>query len=174
MTVYIKYRRPTRTILNSTHFERWSRTKHDFSHLRTFGCLTLPRSMETSGSNSIVTHTGASYSDIRRCIPVSSYEYHFSRIFIPRDIKFRESVLYFQMLKSPQGTKVNLDPAKEPLYASSYDPPDVRKTEAEVQPPKQLPKVSGQYPAIHPINPTDHSDDELTPPLEEPSPNKYS
>jgi hypothetical protein len=78
------------------------------------------------------------------------------------------------MLKSPQGTKVNLDPAKKPLHASSYDPADVRKTEAVVQPPKQLLKISGQYPAIRPIHPIDDSDDKLTPPLEEPSPNKYS
>jgi len=39
--VYIKNRRPSGALPNSTPFERWKRKKADISHLQTFGCLTF-------------------------------------------------------------------------------------------------------------------------------------
>jgi len=96
------------------------------------------------------------------------------RVFISRNVKFDESTLYHQLLKT-KPTKFAFKPAKQDNDSEIQDKPP--KPKATVQPPKamiQSPKAKIQPPkaAALPrvINPIDDSDDDLTPPPETPPP----
>jgi len=89
------------------------------------------------------------------------------RVFIARDVKFDESTLYHQLLKT-KSTKFAFEPAEQDKDSEIEEPPKPPK--AVIQSPKakvQPPKATGLPRAINPI---DDSDDDLTPPPETPPP----
>jgi hypothetical protein len=87
------------------------------------------------------------------------------RVVMARDVKFGESTLYYQLVKSPPRKTVILEPATEP---SIFDNDPVPVTESPNQHPKvsnQPANVSSQHSKIHAINPIDDDfNDDLTPP----------
>jgi len=166
--VYIKNRLPSKALLNpnSTPFERWTRKKPDISHLRTFGCLAfasiygdLRKKLDNHACKCVLlgySETATQY----RVMDVSS-----GRVFIARDVKFDESTLYHQSLKT-KPAKITLEPAEEDKDSDIQDEPPkvtVQPPKAMVQPPKTA-AVPGA------INPIDDSEDDLTPPPETPPP----
>jgi len=90
------------------------------------------------------------------------------RVFIARDVKFDESILYHQLLKT-KPTKIAFEPAEQDKDSEIEEPPKVviQSLKAKVQPPK-----AGALPCAlsRTINPIDDSDDNLTPPPETPPP----
>ena len=97
------------------------------------------------------------------------------RVFIARDVKFDESTLYHQPLKT-KPAKFTLEPAERDKDSDLEDEPP-KPAKATVQPPKamiQSPKAMVQPPKVtalpRAINPIDDSDDDLTPPPETPPP----
>jgi len=167
--VYIKNRLPSRALPNSTPFERWTRKKPDISHLRTFGCLAfawihgdLRKKLDNHAYKCVLlgySETATQY----RVMDISS-----GRVFIARDVKFDESTLYHQLLKT-KPTKIAFEPAEQDKDSEIEEPPKVviQSPKAKVQPPKaaSLPRALPRA-----INPIDDSDDDLTPPPETPPP----
>jgi len=88
------------------------------------------------------------------------------RVFIAQDVKFDESTLYHQLLKT-KPTKIAFEPAEQDKDSEIEEPPNVviQSPKAKLQPPKAaaLPRALPRA-----INPIDHSDDDLTPPPETP------
>jgi len=99
------------------------------------------------------------------------------RVFIARDVKFDESTIYHQLLKT-KPTKIAFEPAKQDKFSETEDkPPIVQSLKATVQPPKAMiesPQAKVQPPKTTTlpcaINPIDIWDDDLTPPPETPPP----
>jgi len=89
-------------------------------------------------------------------------------VFVARDVKFDESTLYHQLLKT-KPTKIAFEPAKQDKDSEIQQTPKVliQSPKAIVQPPK-----AAALPCAlpHAINPIDDSDDDLTPPPETPPP----
>ena len=161
--VYIKNRLPTRALPNSTPYERWTRKKPDISHLRTFGCLAfawmhgdLRRKLDDHAYKCVLLGYSAETSTQYRVMDIFT-----GRVFMARDIKFDESILYHQLLRT-QPTKLMVEPASE-LTSSEPAPP----IELPHEPPQQLLKAKPR-----PINPIDDSDDDLSPPPESPEPDR--
>jgi hypothetical protein len=163
--VYIKNRLPSRALphLNSTPFERWMRKKPDISHLRTFGCLpfawihgNLRKKLDNHAYKCVLLGYSAETSTQYRVMDVNS-----GRVFIARDVKFDESTLYHQLLKT-KPTKFAFKPAEQDKDSEiEAEPPKPPK--AMIQPPKAtaLPRA---------INPNDDSVDDLTLPPDTPPP----
>jgi hypothetical protein len=169
--VYIKNQLPSRALPNpnSTPFESWTWKKPDISHLRTFGWLTfasihgdLRKKLDNHAYKCVLlgySETETQY----RVMDVSS-----GRVFIARDVKFDESTLYHQLLKT-KPAKIAFEPAEQHKDSEIEDePPLVQSPKAVIQSPKakvQPPKAAALPRAINPI---DDSDDDLTPPPETP------
>jgi len=153
--VYIKNRLPTRATPNSTPFARWNRKKPDISHLRTFGCLAfawihgdLRKKLDNHAYKCVLLGYSAETTTQYRVMDISS-----GRVFMARDVKFDESTLYYQLLKS-QRTEVILEPA---------EPPSNNQPWFEQPPKKAMIKFKKD-----PID--DYEDGDLTPPPETPEP----
>jgi len=163
--VSIKNRLPSQALTNSTPFERWMWKKPDISHPLTFGCLAFAwihgdfrKKLDNHAYKCVLlgySGTATQY----RVMDIS-----LGRVFIPRDVKFDESTLYCQLLKT-KPTKFAFEPAEQGKDSEIEDEPPkppkvtIQSLKAKVQPPKAtaLPRA---------INPIDHSDDNLTPPPE--------
>jgi len=96
------------------------------------------------------------------------------QVFISRNVKFEESTLYHQPLKT-KPAKITLEPAEQDNHSDIEDKPP--KPKAMVQPPNTMmyspkPKVQPPKAVAWPraINSIDGSDDDLTPPPETPPP----
>jgi hypothetical protein len=178
--VYIKNRLPSRALPNSTRFERWTQKKYDISHLRNFGCQAfafihgdLRKKFDNHAYKCVLLGYSAEKSIQSRVMDVNS-----GRVFIARDVKFDESTLYHQLLKT-KPAKFAFEPAEQDKDSEIEDEPP--KPKATSQPPKamiQSPKAMIQPPKAaalpralpRAINPIDDSDDDLTPPPETPPP----
>jgi len=163
--VHIKNRLLTRALPNSTPYERWTRKKADISHLRTCGCLAfawihgdLRKKLDDHTYKCVLLGYSAETSTQYRVMDISM-----GRVFMARDIKFDESILYRQLLRS-QPTKLMLEPASE-LQSGEPAPP----VEAPHEPPQQLIKAKAR-----PINPIDNSDDDQSPAPESPEPDRMA
>jgi hypothetical protein len=90
------------------------------------------------------------------------------QVFIARDVKFAESTLYQQLLKT-KPAKIAFKPAEQDKNSEIEEPPNVI-----IQSPKAkvLPLTAALLPHAlpHAINPIDDSDDDLTPPPDTQSP----
>jgi len=97
------------------------------------------------------TETATQY----RVMDVSS-----GRVFIARDVKFDESTLYHQLLKT-KPTKIAFEPAEQDKDSEIEERHKVviHSPKAKVQPPNAAPLPRGLSRAIHPI---DNSDDDVT------------
>jgi len=168
--VYINNRLPSRALPNSTPFERLTRKKPYISHLQTFGCLAfawihgdLRKKLDNHAYKCVLLGYTAETSTEYRVMDVSS-----GRVFIGRDVKFDESTLAHQLLKT-KPTKIAFEPTEQDKDSEIENPPKVviQSPKAKVQPPKAaaLPRA---LPCA--INPIDDSDDDLTPPPETPPP----
>jgi len=164
--VYIRNRPPSRALPSSTPFESWTRKKPDISHLRTFGCLAfgrihgdLRKKLDNHAYKCVLLGYSAETSTQYRVMDVN-----LGQVFTARDVKFDESTLYHQLLKT-KPTKIAFKPAEQDKDSEIEEPPNVviQSPKAKVQPPKAtaLPRA---------INPIDDSDDDLTPPPEIPPP----
>ena len=92
------------------------------------------------------------------------------RVFIAQDVKFDESNLYHQLLKT-KSTKVTLERAKQPKDSEIEDEHRmVQQPKAMRQSPKAKVKPSKATALPSAINPIDDSDDDLTPPPVTPPP----
>jgi len=90
------------------------------------------------------------------------------RVFIARDVKFDETTLYYQLLKT-KPTMIAFEPAEQDMDSAIEEHPKVviQSSKAKVEPPKAavLPRALPRA-----INPIDALDDDLTPPTETPPP----
>jgi len=177
IAVYIKDPLPSRAVPNSTPFERWTRKKPDISHVRTFGCLAftwihanLRKKLDNHAYQCVFLGYLVETSTQYRVLDGSS-----GRVFITRDVKFVESTLYCQLIKT-QPIDFALEPAEQDKDSEIEDEAP-KPLKATVQSPKAM--IQSQKAMVQPqkatalpraINPIDNSDDDLTPPPETPPP----
>jgi hypothetical protein len=111
--VDIKNRPPSGALPNSTPFERWTQKTLDISHLRNFGCLAfawIHGDLRKKLHNHAYKCVHRRYSEtVTTCrgMNVSS-----DRVFIAGDVKFDESTLCQQLLKT-KPTKFAFEPAEQ-------------------------------------------------------------
>jgi len=173
--VDIQNRLPSRALPNSMPFEGWMRKKPDISHLRTFSCLAfawihgdLRKKLDNHAYKCVVLGYSAETSTQYRVMDVNS-----GRVFLARDVKFDQSTLYHQLLKT-KSTKFTFEPAEQEKDSDIQDdapkPPKVHLPKDIIQSPKAKvhPPKAGALPCA--INRIDDSDDDLTPPPETPPP----
>jgi hypothetical protein len=154
--VYIKNRIPTRVLPKTTPYQRWTKEKPNIAHLRVFGCLAyawihgdLRKKLDNHAYKCILLGYSDETSTQYRVMDVNS-----GRVFMARDVKFNETVLYHQLLKTSNQPRIILEPAEE----SPNDPPS---------PIPAKPFKSIELPPTGRIIPFDDSDDDsLSPPPE--------
>jgi hypothetical protein len=167
--VYIDNRLASRKLPYSTPFERWTQQQSDISHLVTFGCLAFA-STDGDLRNMLDNHAYKCVLLAYSAETLTQYrvmDVNLGRVFIARDVKFVESTLYHQRIKT-KSTSFAFEPAKQAKELEIEKPPKLRK--AMIQCPKAnvLPSKTAVFPrAIYPIY---DSDNDVTPPQETPPP----
>jgi len=122
--VYIKNGLASQAHHNSMPLKRWTRKNPDISHLRIFGFPAFPwidgdlrKKLDNHAYKCVLLGYSAETSAQYQVMDV-----HSGRVFFARDVKFDESTLYHQLLKT-KSTKFAFEPAEQHKDSEIKDEP---------------------------------------------------